>query len=131
MEYQFENTDRVRDYECDLQGIVNNANYQHYLEHSRHLFCESRGMTFSEMHAEGIDVVVARFTISYKSPLHPDDRYTCCLRVGKEGVRYVFWQDIYRESPQGRKLCVSARVDCVVTVGGRLVSGHPKIDALL
>lgn len=131
MEYQFENTDRVRDYECDLQGIVNNANYQHYLEHSRHLFCESRGMTFSEMHAEGIDVVVARFAISYKSPLHPDDRYVCCLRVEKDGVRYVFHQDIYREAPTGRKLCVSAKVDCVVTVGGRLVSGHPKIDALL
>ncbi len=129
MEYIFENRDRVRDYECDLQGIVNNANYQHYLEHSRHLYCESRGMTFSEMHAEGIDVVVARFTISYKSPLHPDDWYVCRLRVEKEGVRYVFYQDIYREADN--KLCVSARVDCVVTIGGRLASGHPKIDALL
>ena len=29
MEYIFENTDIVRDYECDIQGIVNNANYQH------------------------------------------------------------------------------------------------------
>lgn len=129
MEYVFENTDRVRDYECDLQGIVNNANYQHYLEHSRHLFCQSRGMTFSEMHDEGIDVVVARFAISYKTPLRPDDQYTCRLRVEKEKVRYVFYQDIYRTADN--RLCVSARVDCVATIGGRLVSGHPKIDALL
>lgn len=129
MEYIFENTDRVRDYECDLQGIVNNANYQHYMEHSRHLFCQSRGLSFSEMHSKGIDVVVARFSISYRSPLRPDDLYTCRLRVEKEKVRYVFFQDIFRTDDN--KLCASARVDCVATVDGKLVSGHPLIDALL
>lgn len=129
MEYIFENTDRVRDYECDLQGIVNNANYQHYLEHSRHLFCISRGLSFSDMHREGIDVVVARFNISYRTPLRPDDLYTCRLRVEKEKVRYVFYQDIYRAADNA--LCASARVDCVATVGGKLVQGHPKLDAML
>ena len=38
MEYQFETRMEVRDYECDIQGIVNNANYLHYLEHTRHRF---------------------------------------------------------------------------------------------
>ena len=35
MNYIYELEMKVRDYECDLQGIVNNANYQHYLEHTR------------------------------------------------------------------------------------------------
>ena len=29
---------KVRDYECDLQGIVNNVNYQHFYEHTLHEF---------------------------------------------------------------------------------------------
>ena len=42
--YIYELTMKVRDYECDLQGIVNNANYQHYLEHTRHEFLLSTGV---------------------------------------------------------------------------------------
>ncbi len=37
IDYQFKLNFEVRDYECDLGGIVNNAVYQHYLEHTRHI----------------------------------------------------------------------------------------------
>ena len=36
MQYQFDLEMKVSDYECDIQSIVNNANYQHYIEHTRH-----------------------------------------------------------------------------------------------
>ena len=39
--YIFETRMEVRDYECDIQGIVNNANYLHYTEHTRHRFLRS------------------------------------------------------------------------------------------
>lgn len=42
-QYVYELEMKVRDYECDLQGIVNNANYQHYLEHTRHEFLTMTG----------------------------------------------------------------------------------------
>ena len=58
----------VRDYECDLQGVVNNANYQHYLEHARHEFLISKGISFSGLHEEGIDLIVTRVEIDYKYP---------------------------------------------------------------
>ena len=77
MTYQHELTLKVRDYECDLQGIVNNANYQHYLEHARHEFLLSIGISFAQLHEQGIAPVVARINMAFKTPLKSADQYTC------------------------------------------------------
>ena len=67
MEYRYSLRMKVRDYECDLQGIVNNANYQHYTEHTRHEFILEQGISFADLHQRGIDAVVARITMSFKT----------------------------------------------------------------
>ena len=54
-DYLFTTELETRDYECDLQGVVNNANYQHYLEYTRHKWLQSRGQSFQQWHNEGID----------------------------------------------------------------------------
>lgn len=59
----------VRDYECDMQGIVNNAVYQNYLEHARHTFIKSRGLDFAEITADGVHLVVMRAELDYKAPM--------------------------------------------------------------
>lgn len=118
---------KVRDYECDGQGIVNNANYQHYTEHTRHEFIESRGVKFADLHEQGIDPVVARISLTYKTPLRGGDEFICRLNVKKEGIRYVFYQDIYRASDE--KLCVKAVVECVCVIKGKLGT-HEKFDAM-
>ena len=116
--YIYELQMTVRDYECDIQGIVNNANYQHYLEHTRHQFLLSLGVNFVEMHTRGIDAVVARINIQFKTPLKSDDDFVSKLYLKKEGLRYVFFQDIYRASDN--KLVIKAQVDTVTLVNGRL-----------
>ena len=94
--YIYELKLKVRDYECDLQGIVNNANYQHYLEHTRHEFLLEKGLSFAKLHEDGIDPVVARLTMSFKTPLRSGDEYISKLYLKKEGIKYVFYQDIFR-----------------------------------
>ncbi|MDO4779540.1 MAG: acyl-CoA thioesterase [Bacteroides sp.] len=118
MEYIYELELKVRDYECDLQGIVNNANYQHYLEHARHEFLLSVGLDFAKLHEEGVDPVVARITMAFKTPLKSGDEFVCKLYMKKEGIKYVFYQDIYRKSDN--KVVVKGVVETVCVVNGRL-----------
>ena len=116
--YIFETEMDVRDYECDIQGIVNNANYLHYTEHTRHQFLLSLGVSFAQLHEKGVDAVVARMNLQYKTPLRCDDRFVSRLGMKKEGLRYVFNQDIYRKSDN--VLCFKSVVELVVLVNGRL-----------
>ena len=118
MKYVYELKMKVRDYECDLEGIVNNANYQHYMEHTRHEFLLSAGISFAEMTAQDIVSVVARITIAYKTPLRSRDEFLSCLNIKQEGIRYVFHQDIYRLSDM--KLAARGTVDVVCLVHGKL-----------
>ena len=118
MKYIFETTMEVRDYECDIQGIVNNANYLHYIEHTRHLFLLSTGLSFSQMHEQGVDAVVARMNLQYKIPLKCDDLFISRLGLHKEGLRYVFNQDIFRASDE--KLCFKSTVELVCLINGIL-----------
>ena len=108
----------VRDYECDLQGIVNNANYQHYTEHTRHEFLRSHGVSFAELHTRGIDAVVARMQLQFKTPLRSADRFVSRLALRKEGIKYVFQQDIFR-LPDERPVLKST-VEAVCLVDGKL-----------
>jgi acyl-CoA thioester hydrolase len=96
-EYIFELEMEVRDYECDIQGIVNNAVYMNYLEHARHKFLHAIGLDFEQLHRDGIDAVVVKAELEYKKPLRSGDRFVIRLFIRKEGyLRFVFHQDIYR-----------------------------------
>jgi acyl-CoA thioester hydrolase len=111
----------VRDYECDLQGIVNNAHYQHYLEHARHEFLLSRGISFAGLHEEGTDLIVTKVEIDYKFPLKSGNKFVVRLNLQREGnLRLVFIQDILRLPDE--KLIVNARVTGVAIRNGRPVS---------
>lgn len=118
MNYIFETEMEVRDYECDIQGIVNNANYLHYTEHTRHLFLTSLGVSFARLHDKGVDAVVARMNLQYKTPLRCDDRFISRLALRKEGLRYIFDQDIFRK--EDNKLCFRASTELVCLINGRL-----------
>ncbi len=118
MKYIYETRMEVRDYECDIEGIVNNANYLHYTEHTRHRFLKSTGLSFAKMHEQGVDAVVARMNLSFKTPLKCDDEIISRMGLKKEGVRYIFTHDLFRASDE--RLSFHATVELVCLINGRL-----------
>jgi acyl-CoA thioester hydrolase len=112
---------RVRDYECDAQGIVNNANYLHYMESTRHEFMRSLGVSFKESHKLGIDPVVIRADLRYKAPLSGDDLFLSSLTVERSGVRIIFHQTIRRKSDQTE--CCKGNIEVVLLINGKLSKG--------
>ena len=120
---------KVRDYECDLQGIVNNSVYQNYLEHTRHEFLLDNDVSFDLLHQQGADAVVARIEMAYKTPLKSGDEFISKLYVTKEGIKYVFHQTIFRKSDN--KVCLKAKVDTVVVINGKLAASHPQLEKLI
>lgn len=88
---------QVRDYECDVQGIVNNAVYQNYLEHARHQFLLAHQIDFVSLAQQGLNLVVLRAELDYKNSLRPgDDFYITveCVQVSR--LKFMFVQNIYR-----------------------------------
>lgn len=123
MEPVFQYKMKVRDYELDAQGIVNNANYQHYYEVTRHEFLEFCGVSFQKLHDDGIDAIVSAISIKYKKSLVASDEFYCTINMEKKGIRYYFNQKIIRVSDKA--LCSEARVEVVCLINGK--PAYPEI----
>jgi acyl-CoA thioester hydrolase len=109
MDYRYKLDFKVRDYECDMQGIVNNGVYQNYLEHTRHEFLLTSGIDFAELAKRKINLVVVRAELDYKYSLQSGDEFWVGLNVEKPSkIRFDFLQDIYRTSDH--KLILKAKI---------------------
>ena len=126
--YDFELEFEVRDYECDMAGIVNNSVYLNYLEHARHEFIKAMGLDFQGLYKAGVYVVVVHADLSYKTPLRSGDAFWVKLRLEHKGVRYIFNQDIYRIPDN--KLCLKSVITTTSLINGRPATNDIIVNAI-
>ena len=89
---------KVRDYECDLQGIVNNSVYFNYLEHARHEFLHANGVDFAQLARDKINLVVMRSEMDYKQSLVPGDEFYVAVEPERiSRLKFGFRQTIVRK----------------------------------
>ena len=122
---------QVRDYECDLQGVVNNAVYMNYLEHARHDFLKSRGLDFAEITRQGIRLVIVKAELTFQSSLTSGDEFEIHTRYSQESrLRFVFHQDIVRIH-DGRKMLAATMTATAVNARGRPFEPREILSRLL
>ena len=99
----------VRDYECDMDGVVNNAVYQNYLEHTRNECLKTMDLNYATMTKSDQHLYVARIQIDYKYPLKSNDCFRVAILIERSSsVSLDLQQDIYR-LPDNR-LILNAKV---------------------
>lgn len=110
----YETTIKVRSYECDIYGHVNNAQFLNYCEFARVEFLESMGFSLQSLKDEGYLLPVVKIEIEFKRPAFSGD----VLRIGVNWISSgrsssVFEQKVVHE--QSRELAARALVTWVVT----------------
>ena len=123
--FDFELEFEVRDYECDLQGVVNHAVYLNYLEHTRHQYLRSRGVDFAALHEAGCDLIMTRCEVDFKGSLRSGDRFVVLMSLGRESrLRFLFHQKVLRLPD--RTAMLEARI-----IGTGLIAGRPGLPDVL
>ncbi|EGK02665.1 MAG: acyl-CoA thioesterase [Prevotella sp.] len=118
MALTYENSMKVRDYECDSQGVVNNAIYLHYFEATRHELMEKCGLRLRDLTEANIIPVVRNANINYRNSLRGSERFVCSVNIERKGVRYYFHQQIIRVPDN--TLCASAVIEVVCLMDGKV-----------
>lgn len=117
---------KVRDYECDLQGIVNNSVYFNYLEHARHEFLAAKNIDFAKLARDKVNLVVIRSEMNYKDSLKPGDAFYVEVEVERlSRLKFAFNQKVIRAADNKLML------DAVVTGTSVNEKGRPFVPEQL
>jgi acyl-CoA thioester hydrolase len=109
LQYHYQLDFTVRDYELDMEGVVNNAQYLNYLEHTRHEFLKTIDIDFAALVESGLNLVVVRSEVDYKAPLKSGMEFTVKTRFEKiSKIKIAFYQDIFLKTDQ--KLIAKAKI---------------------
>jgi len=123
----FKWTDEVRDNEVDLQGVVNNANYFIYMAHARHKHLKELGIDFSELHAEGYNLLLFQTNMTFKDSLKSGDTFIVTSQLEAQGrIRLKIIQEVIRETDQ-RVMTTAEHIGTCVSIK----TGRPKFPEIL
>lgn len=94
---------RVRYCECDPMSVAHHSAFVPWLEIGRTELLRAAGVSYAQMEAAGIFLVVTRLDLRYKAPARYDDLVVVVTRVTGGGrVRIEHEYEVWRDAEDGR-----------------------------
>jgi acyl-CoA thioester hydrolase len=123
LRFRFHHDIRVRFADTDLQGIVFNANYLTYYDVTWTEYFRAVGYEWKDLLALGVDTVLARTTMEFKSPARFDEILEVHTRVSKIGTTSLTFE--FAIYPQGEDRLINSATSLYVCVDPKKLTSTP------
>ena len=122
-DFKFHHDIRVRFADTDLQAIVFNANYLTYYDVAWTEYFRAVGFEWKDLLALGVDTVLARTTMEFKSPARFDEILEVHTRVSKIGTTSLTFE--FAIYPEGEDRLIGSATSLYVCVDPTTLKSTP------